>query len=183
MVSALTLNYAPNQEVRATAQIVGRSTRYAAAQSPTYPGSPGKPFTFDTASVQLGGSATTAIEALNISIENQYDGIPALDLSVYISKVRRTGPQLVNVTGTMDFTTHAEYDNFLSQSDTNLKVSVTKANSFKMTIDIPRLLYTAYPLGIPGRERLTVDFTAKGYYHAASATAIEVGLTTISSYY
>ena len=183
LVSALTLNFAPNQDVRATASFIGRSTRYAAAQTPTFPGSSAKPFTFDTASVQLGGSATTKIEALTISIENQYEGIPALDMSTVISKIRRTGPQLVNVTGTLDFTTHAEYDDFLQQSETNLKVSVTKASSFAMTIEIPRLVYTAFPLGIPGKERIMVDFTAKGYYLASSATAIHVSLTTTRSFH
>jgi hypothetical protein len=183
LVSALTLNFAPNQDVRATATILGRSTRYAAAQAPTFPSTSAKPFTFDTASVQLGGAATTKIEALTISIENQYEGIPALDMSTVISKVRRTGPQMVNVTGTLDFISHAEYDDFLAQSETNLKVSVTKASSFQMTIDIPRLVYTAFPLGIPGKERIMVDFTAKGYYHSTSATAIAVSLTTTKSYH
>lgn len=183
LVSALSFNFAPNQEVRATAQIVGRSTRYAAAQTPTFPGSPGKPFTFDTVSLSLGGSANTKIENLNISIENQYEGIPALDMSSVISKIRRTGPQMVNITGTLDFSSHTEYDDFINQSETNITVSATKANSFQLQIACPRIAYTAFPLGMPGKDRLTVDFTAKAYYHSSSGTAISVAVTTTQSYH
>lgn len=183
LVSALTFNFAPNQDVRATATFVGRSTRYAAPQTPTFPSSPAKPFVFDTVSLSMVGIANTKIEALTISIENQYTGIPALDMSTNISKIRRTGPQMVNVTGTVDFNTHAEYDDFINQSETNIKVSVTRASSFQMTFDIPRLVYTAFPLGIPGKERLMVNFTAKGFYHPSSATAIAVALTTTQSYF
>lgn len=183
LVSALSINFAPNQDVRATVSLVGRGTLATPKQTPTFPSSSAKPFTFDTVSLSVGGSANTKIENLNISIENQYEGIPALNMSTDISKVRRTGPQMVNITGTMDFNSMAEYDEFIAQTETNMKVSVTKAASFQMTIDIPRMVYTAYPLGMPGKERLTVDFTAKGYYHATSATAITVAVTTINSYY
>lgn len=183
LVSALAFNFAPNQDVRVSATLIGRSTRYAAAQTPTFPGSPAKPFVFDTVSLSLAGVANTKVEALNISIENQYQGIPALDMSTNISKIRRTGPQMVNVTGTVDFSSHAEYDEFLSQSETNMKVSVTRASSFQLAFDVPRLVYTAFPLGIPGKERLMVSFTAKGFYHASSATGIAVALTTVQSYF
>lgn len=183
LVSALTMNFAPNQDVRCSASVVGRSSAAAAKQTPTFPGSPNKPFTFDTASVQLAGSATTRIENLTISIQNQYEAIPALDMSLYASKMRRTGSQMINVSGTMDFSDHAEYDDFINQTERQMIVSVTKASSFAMVVDIPRLVYTAFPLGMPGKERLMVDFEGKGFYHSGSGTGIEVKLITQNSYF
>jgi len=183
LISALALNFAPNQAVQATASLIGRSQSIIAKTTPTFPNSPSKPFASDTVSLQLGGSATIKIEALNISIENQYEGIPALNNSTYIAMIRRTGHQMVNVTGTLDFTNHSEFDFFINQTETTLKVSATVAQSYQLTIDIPRFVYTAFPLGIRGKERVMVDFTGKGFYHSGSGTGIEIKLTTTRSFY
>lgn len=181
MVNRLTLSYAPNQELRVTAGIIAKSTSLIAKTSPTFPGSPAKPFTFDTASVQLAGAATTRIEALTIAIDNQFEGIPALNLTDEVAKILRRGPQMLNISGTFEFADVTEYLDFLNQTERQLKVSVTKANSFAMVLDIPRMVYTAYPAAIAGRERITVDFEGKGFYHSGSGTAIQIDLTTVKS--
>ena len=183
LVSALSFNFAPNQDVRCNATIVGRSAAPAAKQTPTFPGSPAKPFTFDTVSLQLGAGATTDIENLTVSIENQYEGIPVLNNSQYVGKVRRTGHQMVNISGTIDFVNMNEYDNFIAQTEQQMVVHATKANSFALTLDVPRMVFTGFPLGIPGKDRITVDFDAKGFYHSGSGTGIGITLTTQSSYF
>lgn len=183
VVSNLSLNFAPNQDVRASIGIIGRSERSAAYQTPTFPGSPTIPFTFDTVSLSLAGAANTKIENLTVTIDNQYEGIPALDLSTWISKIRRTGHQTVMINGTLDFSDTAEYNDFIAQTERQLVVSATLANSFSLVVDVPRMVYTSFPLGIGGKERLTVDFEGKGFYHTGSGTGIAVTLTTVSSYF
>jgi len=183
VVNQLRLGYAPNQDVRVTAGVIGKTTSIIAATTPTFPGSPAQPFTFDSASLQLAGAATARIEGLQIAIDNQYEGIPALNASTSIAKILRRGPQTLGISGTIDFADITEYLDFVNQTERQLIVHVTKANSFAMTVDIPRMIYSAFPAQTSGRERVTVDFEGKGYYHTGSATAIQVNLTTVKSDY
>ena len=182
VMNTFQLNVQPNNALAMTVGMIGRDTALKAKSTPTFPGSPAKPFTFDTASLSLGGSATTLIETLNIEGNNNLHGIPALNLSKRIAKVRRAGHQEINISGVIDFEDTTEYLKFLNQTEQSMKLSVTKADSFQMVVDLPRVVYTAFPMGISGRDRLLVNFAGKAFYHSGSGTAIEVALTTTNTY-
>lgn len=183
VVKDMSINFAPDQDVRMTCNLLARSERSATAQTPTFPSSPAFPFTFDTVSLSLAGAATSKIENLTVNIDNQFEGLPALDMATVISKIRRGGFQLVNVSGSIDFSDHDEYNMFIAQSEFSIKANATVANSFSLLVDLPRLVFTSFPLGISGRGRNVVDFEAKAFYHAGSGTGIAVTLTTVSSYF
>jgi len=120
---------------------------------------------------------------LSVSVDNQVEGIPALNASTEIARIKRTGPPLVRVTGTVALEDITEYQNLINQTEFPFVVHMTKANSFALTIDVPRLVYTGFPLGMAGRERQTVAFNAMGRFHTGSNQAIEVTLTTTRSDY
>lgn len=183
VVNALSMTFEPNNAVMCEATIIGRGTSVIAKTTPVFPGSSSKPFTFDTVSLGIAGAGTVLVETLTVEINNNLEGIGALNQSTDVAKVRRSDHQMVNLSGTMDFTTVAEYLNFVNQTEQRFTISVTKANSFQMVIDLPRVVYTAFPLGIPGKERVTVEFEGKAYYHTGSGTAIKVSLTTTQSLY
>lgn len=183
LVNALNFSIEGNGALMCETEWIGRGQSVIARSTPTFPGSPSKPFSFDTASLSIGGAGTALIETLNISIKNNLEGIGALNLSTDIAKVRRNNHQMIDVSGTLDFTNVSEYLNFVNQAEQRLTLAFTKANSFALVFDIPRLVYTAFPLGIPGRERITVEFEGKGFQHQGSGTAIKVSLTTTSSVY
>ncbi len=183
VVDALSIEFSPNQDVRFAASLIGRNEASIAATTPTFVTSPGRPFKFNTASVQIGGAANADLEALTIDISNSLEGVATLDNSDIISRIRQGNFQMVNVSGTFDFDDLDEYDNFIAQTEQSLVVSVTQADSFAMTVDIPKMVYTAFPLNTPGRQRLSVDFEGKAFYHAGSDTAIQIDLTTVKSDY
>lgn len=183
LVDALVLKFETNQAVMCEARLIGRGQRAIAKTTPTFPSSPSKPFTFDTVSLSLGGAATALIESLEVEVSNNFVGLGALNLSTDIAKIRRDNHQMVNVKGTLDFTNIDEYLNFVNQTEQRMTISAFKPSSFGLVIDIPRMVYTAFPLGIPGRERITVDFTGKGFYNAGSGKAINVILTSTNSFF
>jgi hypothetical protein len=160
---------------------VGRRANQIAKSTATFVSSPGKPFTFDTVSLSVGGSGTALIETMTVRVNNNLEGFGALNLSNVIAKVRRNNHQMVEVSGTIDFTDLSEYQKFLDQTEQRVFVHATKAASFSLMVDIPRLVYTAFPTGIPGRERLTASFTGKGFVHPGSLNSIAITLTTVSS--
>ncbi len=182
-INGLTFTIANGQAVQCDAAFILRNAKETAQQTPTFPGSPSKPFAFDTVSLSLGGAANAAIEALTIGINNNLQGIGTLNLSSDIGKIRRNGHQMISVNGSIAFDDVTEYDNFKNQTEQRLAVSMTKANSFQMVIDIPKMVYTSFPLGIPGSNRLLVNFNGKGFYHSGSGNAIKVTLTTVKSNY
>lgn len=183
LVTGLSFNFAQNQDVRCTASFLCRGSSEVAKQTATFPNSPTKPFKFDQVSLQLGGAANTDIETLTVKIDNQYEGIGSLNLSEDIAKVRRTGFQTITIDGTVDFSDVVEYKNFIDQTEQQMIVSALIPSSFQLILNVPKMVYTAYPVGISGRGRNLVSFTAKGFYHAGSGTGIAATLTTINSYF
>lgn len=181
VMNTLQLDVKPNQDVRAKIGVIGKSMAHIAKTVPSFVSTPAFPFSFDTCSLQLGGAATSLIETLTINVDNQLEGIPSLNASTTIAKVRRTGPQLVEISGTVDFDDNTEFVNFINQTEQALQATFTKANSFMLNIVVPRMVYTAFPVSIGGRDRNTVSFTGKGRYHTGSATAIAIELTAVNS--
>ncbi len=182
-INALQMNAVPNQDLRVTASVIAKGFDVVAAQTPTFTNSPVNPLAFDTCSVSIGGSATELVEALTVSIDSQLEGIGSLNNSTLIRGIRRSGPQMIRVNGTIAFENLTEYARFVDQTEFALAANFTRADSFSMLIELPRVIYQAFPLGIGGRERLTVDFTGMGRYHTGSQTAIKVSLTNTTSGY
>jgi len=181
--NTLEMAWAINQNVRCKVGVIGRDQNIIARTSATFPGSPTKDFKFSTTSLSVGGAGTARIESLNMTINNNLEGVPALNNSTAIAKIRRRNTQMVTLGGTIDFVDFAEYSAFLAQTEQRWFWNTTAANSFSLLVDLPRVVYTAFPLSTPGRERLTVGFNAKAFYSTGSATAAKISLTTVKSNY
>jgi hypothetical protein len=180
--NTLALAIAPNQDLRVTAGVIARASTFIAKTVPSFPGSPVEPFMFDTVSISLAGAANIKIEGLEVTIDNQLEGIPVFNNSVYVGKMRRTGPPLIRVSGTIDFSELSEFNDFIAQTERAMTVSLTKASSFSLVMRLPRLVYTSVPVAIPGKDRITSDFNMMGRYHTGSGNAIKVDLTTTNTF-
>jgi len=183
VINGLSFQVQPNQELRATASLISKTSSVVAKTSPSFVSSPVEPFAFDTCSLSIGGAGTVVIESLTINVQQQLEGIAALNATTDIAKIRRSGPQMVEISGTADFDNLTEYNKFINQTEQALSAHFFRASSFGMTITVPRMIYTAYPVSMGGRDRLTVDFSGKGRYHTGSATAIDFTVYNASSGY
>ena len=180
-VSQFALALGPNSPLRMTAGLLARSTVNLTATTASFPGSPTDPFAFDTCSITLGGAATALVENFNLSVNNQLEGVPTLDSSTIIAKIRRTGPALVRLSGSLAFENITDYQRFVGQTEIAIQADLFRANSFSMAIDIPRFVYNAFPLGIGDRGRKVVGFEGICRYHTGSAQALEIRVTNTSS--
>lgn len=183
ILNRLTMSLAPNQDLRLTADWLAKSRLLIARTTPTFPASSQYPFTFDAASISIAGAATARIEALTIAIDNQLDGIAALNNSNEIARVRVTGPQMIRISGTLDFTDVAEEQDFINQTERSIAVNIFRGQSFNILMNAPLFVYTAFPLGMSGRGRQTIQFDGRARYVPASLSAIGFQLTTIKSNY
>lgn len=179
----LGLSVVPNQDLRATVGWIAKSPSLIARSAPTFPGSPRDPFAWDTTSIALDGSATARWESFNMTVNNNLTGILALNASTEIARMRRGGPQEIRIGGVLDFIDVAEYEDFRQQTERQLRVNFFRANSFNLLIDLPRFVYTTFPVGIPGRDRLTIGFDGMAKYSTTSGVVADIGLTTTKSNY
>jgi hypothetical protein len=182
-INQLQIGVAPNQELRFTAGIVGKSFLNLAKTTPTYETTPTTPFTFDTCSVQIGGVAVDNVEGLNLTINNQLSGVPTLNNSNQISRIRRNGMQLIRLGGQLSFEDIVDYNDFINQTERAFKFSMFIANSYSLVVELPRFVYSAFPLTMPGRDRQVVSFEGMGRVLATSASAIKIDLTNVTSGY
>lgn len=183
VLNRLTMAMAPNQDLRITAEWIAKARSLIVKTVPTIVSSPSDPFTFDTVSLQIGGAATARVEAMTVVIDNQLVGELTLNNSNEISRIRATGPQLIRISGTIDFADVTEEQDFINQTERAVKFSLTRGQSFQLVVDAPRMVYTAFPMGMPGRGQLKVAFEGVARYLTSSATALGVRLTTIRSNY
>lgn len=182
--SRLQLACAPNQDLRLTASLIGKSSTSAISKtSPSYVTSPTDPFAFDTCSLSFGGAAIALVEAFNLTLDNQLEGVPALNASTTIARVRRTGPQLVRLSGSIAFENITDHQRFINQTEIAVSAYFTRADSHSLLVELPRFVYSAFPLGAAGRERLVVAFEGLCRYHTGSAAAVKITTTNNTSGY
>ena len=181
LINRLTMALAPNQDLRVTAEWLTKTRSMVAATTPTFPGSSTDPFTFDTASVQIAGAANARLEAFQMVIDNQLEGILTLNNTNEIARIRTQGPQLIKISGTLDFADNAEERDFIDQTERAMIITLTRAQSFALLLEVPRFVYDTFPVGIPGRGRLTTGFTGTARYLASSLAAVRVQLTSTKS--
>lgn len=182
-MSGLELSVTPNQDLRMTVDMIGKSATNKASTTPTYTTSPAFPFAFDTCSISVDGAAFGLMESFTMRLDNSLEGIATLINSSFIRAIRRNNFQMIRLSGNMQFEDITEYGKYLAQTEVNFTASFTRASSFQMIIKIPRLVYSAYPLAIGGRERIVVGWEGMARYHQGSGAAMTIQLTNTRSFY
>lgn len=162
---------------RMTVGMLSRTMSTMAKTSPSYVTD--APYLWNQTSISIAGSANTIMENISISFENQVEGVPYLDSTKRIGKWKRTGAQLVRISGTMDFEDQTEFNNFVSQAEQRLLVDIDNSSVTSihmLSIDIPKMRYETFPPTIGGAGRISVGFTARGAYSVDSSYAIRITL-------
>ncbi len=183
IVSAMELNIVPDAPLAVTATIIGKEENIIEKTTPSFTTSPVDVFAFDTASISVAGAGFALIESFTISLDTQLEGVATVNATTKVSKIKRTGPPLVRLSGTMCFEDHAEYDKFKAQTEQAISVNMTRADSFSLLMEFPRVIYNTYDMNMGGRERIVANFEGMARYHVGSASAAKFTLTNTKSWY
>lgn len=177
LFTKLELHIKGNALVNAKATVVARTSSIMAASTATFT-EPAE-WTWNVASVSIGGTAVDFIEDLTISIDQPVDGVVMLDGTRRVNRFVRSNPTAIRVNGTMDFQDLTEMNNFRNQTQQRLLVNLAAAVSSGpyMLIDVPNMLYDTFPANISGPGRISVGFQASGEYNTSSSYAIRITLT------
>lgn len=171
----------PNQDVRVTLGMIAKTTSIIAKSTPTFPSSPTDPFTFDTASISIAGAASELVEGWTLTADMQMEGVPTLNNTTEIHRVRRRGPVMYRLAGTIGFENLTEYNAFIAQTEQRIVASFFRAQSFQLIFDLPRVVWSEFPVAAGGRERITAAFAGIARHHIGSGTPAAIKLTTTKS--
>jgi hypothetical protein len=134
---------------------------------------------WNVASVSIGGAAVNFIESLSVVLDQPVQGVHMLDGTLVINRFVRNGPTTVRVSGTVDFQDLTEFNAFKAQTQRRLlcNLAAAVASGPYMLIDVPNMLYTAFPANISGPNRISVNFAGTGEFNTTSSYAIRMTLT------
>lgn len=172
----LELNIANGELLTAKMSIVGGSYARIASVAAAYSAS--NAIDWSVSSVSFAGVANTGIRSMTISQELALQAQNTIDIKKFPSRIKRTDSRMVNISGTLIFEDQGEYNQFLNQVDQqvviNLKGTSQVSSGFyeALTIDIPSMRYTEFPIAVGGPGQLEISFKATAQYNIGSATTI-----------
>jgi len=185
--SGLELSVSNGELLMAKLDIVGGKFEQISNVAAAYP--TGKQFTWDAASISVGGAGISEMKALTIKLVEPIEAMHTLNGSVYPSRNKRTGFRTVEINGTMTFDNQDEYQSFLNQEERKLEVTFTNDVEIQsgyydvVNIIAPLMRHTEYKPVIGAVGEIEVSFTSKGVYSADSGTALQVTLVNTKAGY
>lgn len=146
-------------------------------------------FTWNVASMSVGGAAVSNMSDWSLKMAEKMANKHTLNGARTPSRTKRDGFRSVEIAGTLIFDDQAEYQQFLSQSEREMDVTLKTASQIQsgyyetLRIQTPKMRYTEFPPTQKGVGQLEVGFSAKGVYSVSSATALQVTLINSKSGY
>lgn len=187
IVNAMTFEINANALVHATASVIARTSSLMPYTTASF--NTGDPWAWDACSISIAGVGNAALETLSVSIENNIEGVVTLDTTKSWSRMLRNGLRTFGVSGTFDFTSQTEYNNFRSQAEQRFVVTVRGATEVSsgyydtLTFDAPSVRYTSFEGGLSGPSRLQASFDGACKYNTGSAQAFKATLTNTRASY
>jgi len=185
--TVLELNVANGEFMKAKVGFVGgqRTT----ISSVAYALDPGKRFTWDVASLQIGGVANGELTSFGVVVDNGLEAMHTMNNSKNPSRIKRQSPRTVTVNGTVKFENHTELDIFIAETQQAMVVHLANATEIQsgypeqLTITIPAMIYDEFKPTADAPGQLEVSFTGTDEYHSGSGKAIEFTLINTHAAY
>ncbi|MFH2075958.1 MAG: phage tail tube protein [Pseudomonadota bacterium] len=186
MINALNFELAQGAFYKVTAGIIGAEFAWAAKSTPSYPA--GSFFTWNTASLSLAGAAITNANALSLNFNNGLAGRAFIDGTKYNRRILRENWRTCEISGTMLLEGDLQNRAYKARTKQRLVVTATDPTTIMLAhnqfeIDIPKMVYTAFPANLAGPGLVEVSFTGKAKYDSTSAYGMQfIAVNTQAAY-
>ena len=168
--NTLTLEYAHGELMKITTGIVGKEFKRTGNTTAAFPVE--SYFPWNLTSVSIGGAAVDEIAQLSLSFNQSLEGKGTLDGTKRANRIVRTGFRMCDISGTLLFDDHTQFDKFVNQTRSRMIVTVVGAtvgdSSILFTVDIPQMRYTSFPVNISGGTIIEVGFSGKAEFDETS---------------
>ena len=186
LLNTLTLEIAHGSIIKATAGLIGGHAGKVAKTQPSY--LTGSEWTWDQASIQIGGNAVDEASTMTITLNNNLVAKGTLDGTKLANRIKRDGFRTIELAGTMLFIDDTEFDLYRAQTKQRFVITVegqacSSGYNTALEIDLPEVIYTAFPPNIAGPGQIEAAFTGKAKYCSGSGTAAKFTLVnTLATY-
>lgn len=180
------LEIAQGQLLSSTLSVVGGRFSRKASATPAYKA--GRPWTWDVVSASYNSTAVADLRQLSVRFNNQLSAQYTLGEDKSPQRVKRDGPQLVTLEGTMLLQDQVLFQEYLDQTEKRLLITfagetVAQSYSTLLTLDVPRLRFAEFKPSLSGPGQLEVAFNGTGVYDTTSNYALRVTLTNTQAAY
>ena len=130
---------------------------------------------WNVASLSVGGVAAQNFSDVNVSLNEQIQPLYTMNGTLNPFKYTRAAFSEVTIGGTLYMNDRGGLNDFIADTQRRLLITLINTRTAiqsgyydQLTIDIPQMKYTAYPLPVNGPGEVAVSFTARGVLDPSS---------------
>lgn len=187
VVNDLTLSFGTDNKImKGSASVIAKALALITNTTPSFETT--DPFMWNQATISINGAQNNDLQTLELSVNNSLEGRGTLNGTREVSRIRRTGKRVFPLSLTFDLVDLSEFNSFKNQSEVPATIELTGATisgtyNYKLTIDIPKLRYTAFPINVGGAGEVTAQVSGSAKYDPSSAYGMRVTLVNTKSSY
>lgn len=168
-----------NKIMQGTAALIAQKLALIAKTTPSLEAT--NPFLWHQATVTLDSVISKDISTLEFGINNNLEARATLDGTKNVSRILRNGTRTFPVKFSLELKDLTEYNKFKAQNEVPLKIElvggvISGAEKFKLTIDIPKFRFNAFPVNVDGAGAITAQIDGSAKYDNTSTFAMKVTL-------
>ena len=180
--SSIEFNVANGQLMTVNWNGMGAGFSRKSAATPTFPAS--RPFRWVPSSVSYNGWAVTDIRELRFRLETPLETVFTLGTSHTPYRIKRTGPTVATVNGTIQFASHSFNLDYEAFATARLFANfVSSSAPHTLLLDAPQMRFTDFNPQIAGAGLVQVQFSARAEFNTASSYPLRVVLVNTQTYY
>ncbi|HID55753.1 TPA: hypothetical protein EYP37_04430 [Candidatus Poribacteria bacterium] len=170
----------------ATISFIAKSISTKTKTSPSYEAT--NPFLWDQLTATLGGAAFGKLSDITISLDNALEGVPLLNGSDEIARIRRNDFRTVTISGTIIPDNLDEWTAFRNGTETELIIdllgeAIEGGYSYELKFTMPKFRWLAVPINVGGPGYVSIGFSGKAKYDVTNGFAIQAELTNTTTGY
>ena len=187
VVDKLSLKFGVDDKIlNGTASIIAKDVNRITKSNQTFETT--NPFIWNQAVIKIATVQNNYLESVEINVLNNLIPVASLNGDSIIRRLYR-GQRTADINFTIDFMDQVQYDLFVAGTEQAFQIVFTGAVTseatyyYTLTVDIPKMRYTAYPIANTGSGRISVSVTGKAKYSVADAYAIKFTLRNVTADY
>jgi len=187
VASKLALAVSNGEFLTATLSLMGGKYSRQAPLSAAYPDA--APWAWDVTSVQVGGAAKDGFGSATITLDESMAAKHTLSTQKTPNRIKRDGFRTLEVDGNYLFDDETELQQFMDQTEQALILNFKGTSEIssgyyeELTIDVPALRYTEFPVQVGGPGEIEVSVKGKGVYDVGSGRSVEITLVNTQAAY
>ncbi|MDF2791309.1 MAG: hypothetical protein K0S80_4411 [Neobacillus sp.] len=187
VVDELNLSFGTDKKtLSASASILAKKLTLIAKTVPSFDAQ--DPFMWHQATITLNNVVNKDISTVEFGVKNGLEARATLDNTKEISRILRNGSRSFSAKFTLELKDMTEYNLFKAQNEVPLKIEfvgpvISGANNYKLTVDIPKFRFGAFPINVDGAGALTAQVDGVPKYDNASLSAMKVTLVNSKASY